>query len=111
LGFVSADLGQHPVGYFLVRVLENLDKEQVEIVCYSDRTVKDDLTRRFQAAASQWCDVFGMSDQRLAEQIRADRIDILFDLAGHTAHSRLLVFARKPAPIQIRCCETINYPN
>ena len=59
------------------------------------------LTSRFQAAARNWRDVIGMSDERLAEQIRADRIDILFDLAGHTAHNRLLVFARKPAPIQI----------
>ena len=59
------------------------------------------MTHRLQAAATQWRDVFGMSDQRLAEQIRADRIDILFDLAGHTAHNRLLVFARKPAPIQV----------
>ena len=75
--------------------------EQHETICYSDRIVKDDLTHRLQAAATQWRDVFGMSDQRLAEQIRADRIDILFDLAGHTAHNRLLVFARKPAPIQI----------
>ena len=73
----------------------------METVCYSDRIVKDGLTHRLQAAATQWCDVSGMSDQRLAEQIRADRIDILFDLAGHTAHNRLPVFARKPAPIQI----------
>ena len=101
LGFVSPDLGRHPVGYFLVRVLENLGQNQHETICYSDRIVKDDLTHRLQAAATQWCDVIGMSDQRLAEQIRADRIDILFDLAGHTAHNRLLVFARKPAPIQI----------
>jgi len=101
LGFVSADLGRHPVGYFLIRVFENLDPEQFETICYSDRIVKDDLTHRFQAAATEWRDVFGMSDERLAEQIRADRIDILFDLAGHTARNRLLVFARKPAPIQV----------
>ena len=62
---------------------------------------KDDLTHRFQAAATQWRDVPGMSDQQLAQQIRADQVDILFDLAGHTAHNRLLVFARKPAPVQI----------
>ena len=101
LGFVSADLGRHPVGYFLVRVLENLDREQHDTICYSDRIGKDDLTHRLQAAASHWRDVIGTSDQQLAEQIRADRIDILFDLAGHTAHNRLLVFARKPAPIQV----------
>ena len=101
LGFVSPDLGRHPVGFFLVRVLENLSQDRHETICYSDRIVKDELTHRLQAAATQWRDVAGMSDQRLAEQIRADRIDILFDLAGHTAHNRLLVFARKPAPIQI----------
>ena len=101
LGFVSPDLGRHPVGFFLVRVLENLRQEQQDVICYSDRIIKDDLTHRFQAAATQWRDVMGMSDERLAEQIRADRIDILFDLAGHTAHNRLLTFARKPAPIQI----------
>ncbi len=101
LGFVSPDLDQHPVGYFLVRVLENLSQTQYETICYSDGIVKDGLTHRLQTAATQWRDVKGMSDQLLAEQIRADQIDILFDLAGHTAHNRLLVFARKPAPIQI----------
>jgi predicted O-linked N-acetylglucosamine transferase (SPINDLY family) len=130
VGFVSPDLGRHPIGYFLVRVLENLSllpspsgaggegylipspsgrgaggegsgKGPHETICYSDRIVKDDLTYRLQAAATQWRDVIAMSDQRLAEQIRTDRIDILFDLAGHSARNRLLVFARKPAPIQI----------
>jgi len=101
LGFVSPDLRRHPVGYLLIRVLENLRSERQETICYSDRIAQDDLTHRFQAAATRWRDVFGMSDQRLAEQIRADRIDILFDLAGHTAGNRLLVFARKPAPIQV----------
>jgi predicted O-linked N-acetylglucosamine transferase (SPINDLY family) len=101
LGFVSPDLGRHPVGYFLVRVLENLGPQEFETICYSDRNVKDDLTHRLQAAATQWREVHGLSDERLAERIGSDRIDILFDLAGHTAHNRILVFARKPAPIQV----------
>jgi predicted O-linked N-acetylglucosamine transferase (SPINDLY family) len=101
LGFLSPDLGRHPVGYFLVRVLENLRSDQHETIAYSDRIVKDEMTYRLQSAVTRWRDVAGLSDQRLAEQIRADRIDILFDLAGHTAHNRLLVFARKPAPIQV----------
>jgi protein O-GlcNAc transferase len=101
LGFVSADLARHPVGYFLVRVLENLRQEPCETICYSSRTVKDAMTHRLQAAASQWRDVIGLSDEQLAEQIRVDQIGILFDLSGHTARNRLLVFARKPAPIQV----------
>jgi predicted O-linked N-acetylglucosamine transferase (SPINDLY family) len=101
IGFVSPDFGRHPVGWFLRSVLENLGRHQFETVCYSDRIVKDDFTSRLQAAATQWRDVVRLNDQRLSEQIRGDRIDILFDLAGHTAGNRLLVFARKPAPIQI----------
>jgi predicted O-linked N-acetylglucosamine transferase (SPINDLY family) len=101
LGFLSPDFRRHPVGYFLVRALENLDPQQCETVCYYDRKKHDELTARLQAAATTWVDVVGQSNERLAEKIRADRIDILFDLAGHTAHGRLLVFARKPAPIQI----------
>jgi predicted O-linked N-acetylglucosamine transferase (SPINDLY family) len=101
LGFVSADFGRHPVGYFLVRVLENLGPTQCETVCYSDRTVADDLSERLRTAAAVWRDASGASDERLAAEIRADRIDILFDLAGHTAKNRLPVFARKPAPLAI----------
>ncbi len=101
VGFVSPDLGRHPVGFFLVRVIENLSRETFESICYSDRRRKDDLTCRLQAAATAWRDVAGSADARLAEQIGEDRIDILFDLTGHSGYNRLLVFARKPAPIQI----------
>ena len=101
VGFVSPDLGRFPVGYFLIRTLENLDRDSFETVCYSNRRNKDDLASRFQASAAIWREVGGLSDNELTEQIIADRIDILFDLAGHTAKNRVLVFARKPAPIQI----------
>jgi predicted O-linked N-acetylglucosamine transferase (SPINDLY family) len=101
LGFLSADFGRHPVGFFLIRALENLNRSQYQVVCYNDRSIHDELTVRFQAAVTEWRNVHGMRDAELAETIRADEIDILFDLAGHTAKNRLLVFARKPAPIQI----------
>lgn len=101
LGLVSPDFGHHPVGHFLIRVLENVDRRAAEIVCYSNRLLGDDLTVRFRAAASAWHEVAGWPAARLAGQIRADGIDILFDLAGHTARNRLPVFALKPAPLQI----------
>jgi protein O-GlcNAc transferase len=101
LGFVSPDFCQHPVGFFLIRALENLNREEVEIVCYSDRVPKDGLTARFQAASSLWRDVLGVNAEQLAARIRDDGIDVLFDLAGHTARNRMLTFARKPAPVQI----------
>jgi predicted O-linked N-acetylglucosamine transferase (SPINDLY family) len=85
----------------MAQVFPNLARGQVEAVCYSDRVVKDDLSRRLEAAVVQWREVRGLSDEQLAEQIKADGIDILIDLAGHTANNRLLVFGRKPAPIQI----------
>jgi predicted O-linked N-acetylglucosamine transferase (SPINDLY family) len=101
VAFLSRDLHRHPVGYFLIRLFENLDPGQCEAICYHGGTDKDDLTARFQAAATAWSEVRGWTDQRLAQQIRTDRIDILFDLAGHTSGNRLPVFARKPAPIQV----------
>ena len=101
LGFVSRDFGRHPVGFFLIRLLENLERDLCEIICYSDRTYNDSLAARFHAAATLWREVGVMDHAKLAETIRTDRIDVLFDLGGHTAHNRLLVFARKPAPVQI----------
>jgi len=107
LGFVSPDFGRHPVGWFVVRVLEELRRQACPTVCYSDRNLRDELTARIEAAAGVWRDVRSLSHEALAERIRADRIDILFDLAGHAGSSRLLTFARKPAPVQIAW---IGYP-
>src|SRR5208282_4734672 len=72
-----------------------------EIFCYSNRSWTDDLTHRFQALADGWLDVVGLPDEYLAQRIREDRIDILVDLTLHTDRQRLLVFARKPAPVQV----------
>jgi predicted O-linked N-acetylglucosamine transferase (SPINDLY family) len=104
IGFVSPDLRRHAISNFVISFLENLDRGEAEAICYYDWPTPDNVTARFRAASADWRDVFGSADDRLAEQIRGDRIDILFDLAGHTAHNRLLVFARKPAPIQVTWC-------
>ena len=101
VGFVSPDFGRHPVAYFLIRAFENLDRTEWETICYSDRLNKDELTARFQSAATIWRDIQGVSDKQVAAMITADQIDILFDLAGHTARNRLLVIGAAPAPIQI----------
>ena len=101
LGFVSSDLRRHPVGYFLVRVLEALRAQPASCYCYCDQRGEDDLTLRSAGRPTMARRAAAADDGPLAEQIRADGIDILFDLAGHTADNRLLVFARKPAPIQI----------
>ena len=69
--------------------------------CYSNARNADQVTARLRGHASQWREIFTLSDAQVADMIRADGVDILVDLAGHTAYGRLLVFARKPAPIQV----------
>ncbi len=101
VGLVSADLHEHPVGYFLIRAVEAQDPAVVEYVAYSGGNRDDALARRFRAAIRLWRQTAEWSDARLAEEVRRDRIDILIDLAGHTRDSRLPAFARRPAPIQL----------
>src|SRR5262245_5556893 len=79
-----------------------------EVFCYAEVTWPDSVTTRLQGLADHWLVTVGLSDQRLAERIRCDGIDILVDVAGHTAGNRLLVFARKPAPVQVTW---LGYPN
>lgn len=99
IGYVSPDFRKHAVAYFALPLIEG-HTEAVDVFCYYNHRQQDEWTARFKAAASHWRECACLSDEALAEQIRADGIDLLIDLAGHTENNRLLVFARKPAPVQ-----------
>jgi predicted O-linked N-acetylglucosamine transferase (SPINDLY family) len=101
VGYVSADFWSHASALFLKPLLKNHDLAQVERFCYSQTRRADEMTGWFKRNCEGWRDIADLSDEQVAEQIRADRIDILVDLKLHTAENRLLVFARKPAPVQV----------
>lgn len=100
VGYLSPDFRKHAVAYFALPLIEGHHPDQVEVVCYYNHRQQDEWTARFKAAAKHWVDCVNLDDAALAERIRGDGIDILVDLAGHTEGNRLLVFARKPAPVQ-----------
>lgn len=101
VGYVSGDFVQHSVSYFMMGLLTHHDRSRFEIVCYHNRGFSDDVTQRIKALADKWVECEGMTDEQLCGQIAADRIDILIDLAGHTALARNAVFARRAAPVQL----------
>jgi predicted O-linked N-acetylglucosamine transferase (SPINDLY family) len=101
VGYVSPDFRRHPVGRFMLPLLESHDHAGFEIFCYASPQVPDAITARCRAAADVWRPMLGRSDEEVAETVRQDRIDILVDLTMHLANHRLLVFARKPAPVQV----------
>lgn len=100
IAYVSGDLRKHPVGFFLEAIFAHHDPSRSEIFCYSSSPATDELTEALRCRTQAWQDCSRLDDTALADRIRADRIDILVDLAGHTEHNRLLSFALKPAPVQ-----------
>ncbi|MEA2734537.1 MAG: protein O-GlcNAc transferase, partial [Humisphaera sp.] len=100
IGILSSDLRDHTVGRMLEPILAAHDRAAFPIICYATLAA-DAQSERLRARASGWRDVSGRSDEEIAELIRQDAIDVLIDVGGHTAHNRLLVFARKPAPVQV----------
>lgn len=102
IGFVSGDLRNHAVAFFIEPVLRHLCQySQLSLHAYSNHNIVDTVVARMKKYFVQWHGVSGMNDDALAEKIRTDHIDILIDLSGHTAMNRLPMFARKPAPIQL----------
>ncbi|MDR6387545.1 tetratricopeptide repeat protein [Paraburkholderia phenoliruptrix] len=102
IGFVSGDLFRHAVASYLLPILEHLAKDDsLSLHVYNNHVLEDDYTQALRACADTWQQITGMPDAQLANKIRDERIDILFDLSGHTGRNRLLTFVRKPAPIQV----------
>ncbi len=107
VGYVSPDLRHHATMRFLMPLLESHDKSAFDIFCYSEAAKEDSITNDVKRIVDGWCATRGLTDEELAQQIQQDRIDILVDLAGHTADNRLPVFAAKPAPVQV---SFLGYP-
>jgi protein O-GlcNAc transferase len=108
IGYVSADFRQHALSYFIEPALELHDRAAFEVYCYHSGRVVDDVTRRLMRHVEHWHDVRDLDDAQAADLIRSEGIDILVDLSGHLRGNRLLVFARRPAPVQITY---LAYPN
>lgn len=101
IGLVSPDFKEHPVIRFLLPFLEHHDREQIELFAYAQVSEPDEWTEMARQQVDHWRSLVNVPDATAAELIRGDEIDILMDLAGHTKDDRLLVFARKPAPVQV----------
>lgn len=99
IGYISGDFRAHSTCYFLEPLLANHDHSQFEIFAYVNNVALDAQSWRYRELVDRWVPIAALDDAAAAERIRADRIDILIDLAGHTAGNRLGIFARRPAPV------------
>lgn len=110
IGFVTGDLTSHPVAYFMDKIFKFINKKNFEIIIYNTRPCKDEdlVSNKFKLMVDKWFDVSEVNDDLLALKINKDSVDILCDLAGHTAYNRLGVFGRKPSPVQFTY---LGHPN
>lgn len=108
VGYVSPDFCRHPVANFFEPLLKEHNRKYFEIYLYANVLDPDYVTQRLRDEADHWLSIVGKSDKEVAETISRDEIDILVDLAGHTANNRLMVFAYRPAPVQVTW---LGYPN
>jgi predicted O-linked N-acetylglucosamine transferase (SPINDLY family) len=100
VGYVSADFRDHSAAIAFLPWLRHRDRERFRVICYSNWRMQDATTAFFKSLADQWVDIWQLTDDKLADRIEADQVDILVDLSGHSGGNRLSVFAMKPAPIQ-----------
>lgn len=108
IGYVSADFRDHAVAQFMVPLLEHHDRNRFRVYCYSNVQRPDQVTERIRALSDDWREIVHATDTAAAALVASDGIDILVDLSGHSGGHRLLVFARRPAPVQVTY---LGYPN
>jgi protein O-GlcNAc transferase len=101
IGYVSPDFRANVLSNFTIPLLSNHDDRAVEVFCYAEIRAPDEVTDRLRKYADVWRSTVGLTDAQMADTVQNDRIDILVDLALHSANNRLPVFARKPAPVQV----------
>lgn len=101
VGYVSPDFRNHVVGHQVLLLLRHHDRKQIEPFCYTCTIGADGVTESIRQSSDGWRNIAAMSDSEAADLIRKDEIDILVDLAVHSANNRLLIFAHKPAPVQL----------
>ena len=97
VGYVSADLYRHPVGWLGAPAILAHDRDAVHVSVYANQMIRDPLTDALKSRADRWRDIAGEPDDALAQRIQQDGIDVLVDLSGHTGGNRLPVFARRVA--------------
>jgi len=100
VGYLSGDFIQHPVSIFLRPVLAHHDHSQFESFCYSNNAKADGMTQDIRSRADHWRNIAGVDDTAAAQRIRTDELDVLIDLSGHSARSRILLFNHGCAPVQ-----------
>jgi len=101
VGYVSQDLRLHSIRHFLSPVVPNHDRTKVETFAYASVARPDAGTTALRPLFENWRDAASLDDTALLDTIRRDGIDVLVDLAGHTAATRLKLFARRAAPVQV----------
>jgi protein O-GlcNAc transferase len=108
IGLVSPDFRAHSVAWFLMAILLNYNRDSYDVTCFSDTAAPDNITKTIMSLVDNWQNISGFSDEDACRRIRESDIDLLIDLAGHTAGNRLGVFALQPCPIQV---SYLGYPN
>lgn len=108
IGYISPDFHTHSVAYFIEPLLKAHNKENVELFGYYNNAILDETNSRIQSYFDHWTAISELSPQLVADKIFEDDIDILVDLAGHSANNALAILYQKPAPIQVTW---LGYPN